>query len=74
MHFNLTTGIQNSKAFLKSINISYLDLHEIFKKNNFERHDIYWRYDGHFSDRGNQIVGQILARELSEKPFFITTH
>lgn len=41
--------------------IGVVDLAQEFQRRGLQNHDVYWRYDGHLSVRGNGIVADVLT-------------
>lgn len=61
-------------AFIKKEDINYLDLLPLLKQYADERprkflsptEDLYWRYDGHWSIKGEHLVGLLVAKYIIE--------
>lgn len=62
---------QEMAEFLQASNIEYIDLYSEFARSGEELAELYWTYDHHFNEKGNQLTGAIVAdyleRRLSEK-------
>ena len=53
--------------FLKKMNIDFIDLDLEFAKydKNFKK-DLYWKKDGHWNPKGNQLAGYIVTKYILE--------
>ncbi len=73
----LKESIAQLKAFMGSQGIAYLDLKEKMigyvdaplKRTLNSKKDLYWKYDWHFSPRGNRLVAACIAEEILKKRF-----
>ncbi|MGH8168305.1 MAG: alginate O-acetyltransferase AlgX-related protein [Woeseiaceae bacterium] len=52
------------RAFLSSLEISYLDLTEAFRTAKKTESELYWGKDLHWNDEGNEFVGKLLAERF----------
>jgi GTPase SAR1 family protein len=67
-------GYQKLLDFLKSEGISYLDLRPLFtaysearfRKLGKRDQDLYWKIDLHWSPKGNQLAGLLVAKAILE--------
>lgn len=61
-------GPQEMANFLRDSNIQFIDLYSEFLRRGEELSGLYWVYDGHFNEKGNQLVGAIVAEYLDQRP------
>ncbi len=62
--------IEKIKPFLESNGISYFDLLPIFRQYDDEKtQSLFWKIDGHWSIKGEHLVGLAVSRYLLEKKF-----
>ena len=61
---NATKFYKEFIAFLSSQRLQYYDLIAELEKREIETDDLYWEQDLHMSNKGNRIVGKILAELL----------
>jgi len=63
------------KAFFVKEDIDYLDLTPVFRLYADERprkylddkKDFYWRYEGHWNEKGNRLAGALISRYILDK-------
>ena len=55
-------------SFLNSQHIEYIDLSEEFRNRKIPASDLYWAHDNHTSEKGNVIIGNILASFFRTDP------
>ena len=53
--------------FLRQSEIEYIDLFSEFELRGEKMTELYWEYDGHFNENGNQVVGSIVADLIDQK-------
>ncbi len=58
------TYYQEVVEFLQTQDIETIDLLPMFHQRGLQRHQLYWRYDGHLSPQGHAVVGEILVERL----------
>jgi hypothetical protein len=69
-------------AFFNGTGIGYIDLLPLLEKYADQRprkflsssKDLYWRYDGHWSIKGNHLVGLLVAKCILENNLISVTH
>jgi len=69
-------------TFFKRTGIGYIDLLPLLEKYADQRprkflsssKDLYWRYDGHWSIKGNHLVGLLVAKSILENNLISVTH
>jgi hypothetical protein len=50
--------------FLQKSDILFIDLYSEFENQGGEMSDLYWEYDGHLNEKGNQLAGFIVTNFL----------
>jgi len=63
-HFSDPNHYRSLKTFLRDNDISYYDLAEVFRHAKKRSSELYWGNDLHWSNEGNEFVGELLAKRF----------
>jgi len=54
------------RLFLSANKLRYIDLTTYFREGDAKPSDLYWRRNPHFNPKGNEVVAEVLLREIPE--------